>query len=39
MKSKRIPAVVITGVSLAVSVLAVLGVRAISAQNTARHQS
>jgi hypothetical protein len=34
MKGKRIPAVVITGVSLAVSVLAVLGVRAISAQDT-----
>ena len=34
MKSKRIPPVVITVVALAVSVLAVLGVRAISAQDT-----
>jgi len=34
MKSKRIPAVVITVVSLAVSVLAVLGVRAVTAQDT-----
>ena len=36
MKSKRIPAVVIVVVSLAVSVLAVLGGRAISAQDTAQ---
>ena len=34
MKSKRIPAVVIVAVSLAVSVLAVLGGGAISAQDT-----
>jgi hypothetical protein len=34
MKSKRIPAVVIVVVSLAISVLAVLGGRAISAQDT-----
>ena len=34
MKSKRIPAVVIVVVSLAVAVLAVLGGRAISAQDT-----
>src|SRR5712691_2827535 len=34
VKSKRIPAVVIVVVSLAVSVLAVLGGRAISAQDT-----
>ena len=33
MKSKRFPAVVIVVVSLAVSVLTVLGVRAISAQD------
>src|SRR5256886_723697 len=36
MKSKRIPAIVIVVVSLAVSVLAVLGGRAISAQDTAQ---
>jgi hypothetical protein len=36
MKSKRIPAVVIVVVSLAVSVLAILGGRAISAQDTAQ---
>jgi hypothetical protein len=36
MKSKRIPAVVIVVVSLAVSVLAVLGGRVISAQDTAQ---
>src|SRR2546425_12781227 len=36
MKSKRIPAVVIVVVSLAVSVLADLGGRAISAQDTAQ---
>ncbi len=36
MKSKRIPAVVIVAVSLAVSVLAVLGGRTISAQDTAQ---
>src|SRR5438034_3836876 len=36
MKSKRVPAVVIVVVSLAVSVLAVLGGRAISAQYTAQ---
>jgi len=36
MKRKRIPAVLITVVSLAVSVLAVLGVRAITAQDTGR---
>src|SRR5216117_1883283 len=36
MKSKSIPAVVIVVVSLAVSVLAVLGGRAISAQDTAQ---
>ena len=36
MKSKRIPAVVITVMLLAVSVLAVLGVRDISAQDTAQ---
>src|SRR5213083_1121150 len=36
MKSKRVPAVVIVVVSLAVSVLAVLGGRAISAQDTAQ---
>jgi len=34
MKSKRIAAVLITVVSLAVSVLAVLGVRAVTAQDT-----
>src|SRR2546425_10114400 len=34
MKSKRVPAVVIVVVSLAVSVLAVLGSRATSAQDT-----
>jgi len=34
MKSKRIPVVVTTVVSLAVSVLAVLGVRAVTAQDT-----
>ncbi len=34
MKSRRIPAVVIVVVSLAVSVLAVLGSRATSAQDT-----
>jgi Cytochrome P460 len=34
MKRKRIPAVLITVVSLAVSVLAVLGVRAVTAQDT-----
>src|SRR6266850_6038303 len=36
MKSKGIPAVVIAAVSLAVSVLAVLGGRTISAQDTAQ---
>ena len=36
MKSKRIPAVVIVVVSLAISVLAVLDGRAISAQDTAQ---
>src|SRR5207245_11110657 len=36
MKSKRVPAVVIVVVSLAVSVLAVVGGRAISAQDTAQ---
>ena len=36
MKSKRVPAVVIVVVSLVVSVLAVLGGRAISAQDTAQ---
>jgi len=36
MKSKRIPAVVIVVVSLAVSVFAVLGGRPISAQDTAQ---
>src|SRR2546426_2930726 len=36
MKSKGIPAVVIVVVSLAISVLAVLGGRAISAQDTAQ---
>jgi hypothetical protein len=36
MNSKRIPAVVIVVVSLAVSVLAVLGGRPISAQDTAQ---
>src|SRR5437870_13525007 len=36
MKSKRIPAVVTVVVSLAVSVLAVLGGRTISAQDTAQ---
>jgi hypothetical protein len=36
MKSKRIPAAVITVVALAVSALAVLGIRAISAQDTAQ---
>jgi len=34
MKRKRIPAVLITVVSLAVSILAVLGVRAVTAQDT-----
>ena len=36
MKSKRVPAVEIVVVSLAVSVLAVLGDGAISAQDTAQ---
>jgi hypothetical protein len=36
MKSKRIPAVVIVVVSLAVSVLAVLGGRVVAAQDTAQ---
>jgi hypothetical protein len=34
MKSKRTPAALITVVSLAVSVLAILGVRAVTAQDT-----